>query len=458
MATDRSADPPVPHSGAQGIAWPAVPRAGDAYVLSLLYQFERTQWWTPDQLIEHQLDQLHVLLRHAYGTAPFYRERLAEIAALPREDLTLDRLRVLPLLTKDDLRTHSDSLQTQALPERHGPVHELFTSGSTGSPVRVVATQVTEAFHAAISLRRLFWHGRDLSAKAARISALKPGDSMPPDGGRANGWAPAYPTGPLVTLNVLSTVAEQVAWLIRERSAYLMTLPTVLAEILRYCEARGERLDFITGVGTVTEMPPPGLREDCDRVLGLPLVDTYSANEVGNIAVQCPVYAHYHVQVEDVLVEILDESGKPCAPGEPGRVVVTDLHNFAMPIIRYDIGDFAEPGEPCPCGRGLPVLNRVVGRARNMLTLPTGDRIWPMVGMALRLDVPVQNFQIVQKDLESLEVRIVSAQPLNEVQEDGVRASLHEWIGTPFRIYFSYVDEIPRGPGGKYEDFISEVT
>src|SRR6185295_14515719 len=98
---------------------------------------------------------------------------------------------------------------------------------------------------------------------------------------------------------------------------------------------------------------------------GVGVVDVYSSEECGQIALQCPEHEQYHVQSESVLVEVLDDEGRPCAPGTIGRVVLTTLQNFAMPLIRYDIGDFAEPGPACPCGRALPVLTRIVGRVRN---------------------------------------------------------------------------------------------
>ena len=83
---------------------------------------------------------------------------------------------------------------------------------------------------------------------------------------------------------------------------------------------------------------------------------------------------------ESVLVEILNDDGTPCAPGEIGRVVVTALQNFATPLIRYEVGDYAEASAPCPCGRGLPVIRRIMGRVRNLLVLPDGKKIWPAFG------------------------------------------------------------------------------
>ena len=106
----------------------------------------------------------------------------------------------------------------------------------------------------------------------------------------------------------------------------------------------------------------------------------YSAAEAGYLALQCPQQEHYHIQSESALVEVLDEAGNPCRPGETGTMVVTPLHNFAMPLIRYAIGDIAEVGAPCACGRGLPVLARLLGRVRQMLVLPSGARRYGNVG------------------------------------------------------------------------------
>ena len=104
----------------------------------------------------------------------------------------------------------------------------------------------------------------------------------------------------------------------------------------------------------------------------------YSSQEFGYIALQCPDAHTYHVQSEAVYVEILDGPGGPCRPGEVGRVVISTLHNYATPLLRYEMGDYAETGGDCVCGRTLPVLNRIVGRERNMWIMPNGQRMWPV--------------------------------------------------------------------------------
>jgi phenylacetate-CoA ligase len=200
------------------------------------------------------------------------------------------------------------------------------------------------------------------------------------------------------------------------------------------------------------------VREWCRVAWGVPVVDTYSAEEVGYIALQCPAHEHYHVQAESVLVEILDERGAPCTPGQIGRVVITDLHNFATPLVRYDIGDYAEVGEPCPCGRTLPVLRRILGRVRNVLIARDGRRYWPAFGSrALGEIAAIRQHQFVQKAYDLVEARLVVAAPLMAQEEERLRRHVLSRLPEGFRLQIVYRENIPRGAGGKFEEFVSEI-
>jgi phenylacetate-CoA ligase len=186
----------------------------------------------------------------------------------------------------------------------------------------------------------------------------------------------------------------------------------------------------------------------------------YSAAEVSMIAVQCPEQPlHYHVQSENVLVEVVDDDGAPCAVGETGRVLVTDLHNFAMPFIRYEIGDLAQFGPPCACGRGLPVLQRIFGRVRNMLYLKSGEQLFPDIA-ALHLHEigPLRQYQMIQKSYDEIEMRLILSRPFKDGEETHMRKMILSALGQPFELNLVPVDEIPRHSSGKFEDFISEVT
>ncbi len=189
------------------------------------------------------------------------------------------------------------------------------------------------------------------------------------------------------------------------------------------------------------------------------MTDCYSSQEIGYLTLECPDAPLHHIMSEAVIVELLRDDGTPCGEGELGRVVVTDLHNFATPMIRYAIGDYAEAGPPCPCGRGLPTLKRIVGRERNLLRLADGRRHWPLVGGLNFRDVaPVSQYQVIQHSFEGVELRLVCERPLTAGEEADLIAMMLAALGHDFAIDLSYFeDRLPRGANGKFEEFICRI-
>jgi phenylacetate-CoA ligase len=130
-----------------------------------------------------------------------------------------------------------------------------------------------------------------------------------------------------------------------------------------------------------------------------------------------------------------------------------------MPLFRYETGDYAEAGPPCPCGRGLPTLARILGRRRNMLVLPDGTRRWPLTGLyEFRAIAPIRRAQTVQLDGGRLEVRFVSDRAITPEEERRLAQAVQRWIGHPFAVAFVRVDGFPSGASGKFEDFVSHVA
>lgn len=453
---------PALRSHLKGVAWPAMPSQHGALLQALRMQLEETQWWPAERLLEHQLLQLGELLRHAHRTVPFYRRRFDAIGFAPGGRLTVEALRQLPLLTRREVQDAGAELASTADLAPYGGHVETQTSGSTGEPVRLRGTGLDQLLWEANALREHQWHQRDFSGKLASIRVFVQGGE-PPDGTMLPDWGPPaselYNTGPAAALRLSTDIETQARWLMRQDPDYLLTYPTNLAALIACFSRRGDKPRSLRGVRTVGETVTPALRSSCLETLGVPLVDMYSSQEVGCIAVQCPVSGQYHVMAESALVEVLRADGTPCAPGEAGALVITKLHNFATPLIRYALRDHAEAGAPCPCGRGLPTLSRILGRNRNMLTLPTGGQSWPTVGFREYRDIaPVRQYQLVQNSLEEIEVRFVVERPLTAAEEARLAAVIQAALGHPFRLKFVYfAGEIPRGPGGKFEEFISRV-
>lgn len=447
----------LPKSSVTGISWPAIPSAQGAALLALQFQLGRSQWWRPEDILQQQFRQLEPLLAHAAATVPFYRERFKAAGYDPVGDgVTPETWLKLPCLKRDDIQSAGRSLMSGQVPAGHGRLFEHFTSGSTGKPLHAYGTELTHFFWMALTLRDHLWHKRDMGGKLASIR------SKVSDGAR-QGWGPAtdavFATGPSAALNIQADLDTQLKWLMQQAPDYLLSHPSNLAALARRCREQDIRLPQLREVRSFGETLPPGLRDLCRKAWNVPLVDTYSAEEVGYIALQCPQHEHYHVQAENLLVEVLGNQGQPCAPGETGKVVVTTLHNFAMPLLRYEIGDYAEVGEPCPCGRGLPVLQRIMGRQRNLVTLPDGRQHWPSFPSNLWLSVaPVRQFQLTQKSLEHIDIRIVAERSLTADEEARLTALLNEQLGYPFRLTFCRVERIERKPNCKFEDFVSELS
>ena len=441
-------------SACPGIAWPAAPGADGAQALALQFQLELSQWYRPEQLQELQFRQLDALLRHAHATVPYYRERWSGIYD-PGVPLTLERFSRLPVLTRRALQNEFEALKSASPPPEHGAPVETRSSGSTGMPVRVLKTPLSDLVWQGIMLREQLWHGRDLAGTLAVIRRTVEQQESRGWGGSIDAVAS---TGRAVLLSIATEAAAQLSWLEQHQPDYLLTYPSNVAELARLALERGTRLTRLREVLTIGEVVAPEHRALCRQAWNVPIVDAYSAEEAGYMALQCPGSEHYHVQAESALVEILDTRGKPCAPGQAGLVVVTPLHAFAMPLVRYVVGDYAEPGPPCSCGRGLPVLNRVMGRTRNTLVLENGERYWPFFGTHRFTDLaPIVQHQFVQKTHGVIEARLMTARPLTPEEEQRFTAHVQARLPAPFEIRIAYVREIPRGAGGKYEDLVSEI-
>ncbi len=448
-------------SAIEGIGWPAVPGREGASLLAVLFQLEQSQWWPAEKLRVHQLGQIERLCNFARQHIPYLKRRLDAAGITEQETLSDEVWQRLPVLTRDELQKAGTKLQCTEPPKAHSRTNQSTTTGSTGKPVSVRRTELSGFYWTAFTLRDHMWRKRDLTATFATIRYDRSARAAYPDGIQSDNWgspAALFRTGRAAKLTITTPTADQAEWLARQNAAYLSTNPSNLGELLRHSDESGIRFPTLREVQTLSEVLDPALREECRRLWDVEIADRYSTQETGYIALQCPESENYHIQSECALVEILDADGAPCRPGEIGRVVVTPLHNFATPLLRYDIGDYAEVGNPCPCGRGLPVLKRIMGRARAMLTLPDGGRSWPLMGGSRFAEIaPVRQYQFVQKSPQRIEARLVVARPLSDEEEGKLRERMLSRLGHPFDIEFSYVKKIERRAGEKYEEFKSEI-
>jgi phenylacetate-CoA ligase len=426
-------------------------------------EIESTERLPPRALANYQQQLLARLVCHANDRLPFYAERLSCLFTAD-DKIDLSRWNDVPLLTRDDVIRNGAAMRVANLPTDFGEVTESRTSGSTGVPLQIATNGAVFFAANALLTRAARRFGMDTSRPLAVIGRFgdQPRDPELVKAGWSfkTGWSCADPRASLYEIELMTPINRQIEWLTRWRAPYLHTHPSgalAIAHAVTPAEGRALGLEMILMNG---ETVPDGAREFIAERLGARAAAIYSCEEIGHIASECEAAPHYHVAAENALVEIVDDRGRDVAPGERGRVVVTGLYNYAMPFIRYAMGDVAVAGTgACPCGRTLPVIARVDGRTRNAFLFRDGTRIWPRTSMvrAMQAYVPFRRFQMVQLNFEKIEFRYIAdgsgRRPDVAALNDHARRVIHASV----EVSAVEIDALTPGPSGKFEEFISHV-
>jgi phenylacetate-CoA ligase len=415
-----------------------------------------TERLDPRQLRLHQDSLLVPLLQHARRNVPFYKKRLAPI--FRGEEIDFARWSDVPILTRAEAQQRKGALTAVRIAPHLGSVRANQTSGSTGRPLDFELNELVDVAAVGMTDRLYRWWRFDGERAMASIMPSRSISAQPPEGVTLRGWRPGFVNGLHHIINLSTDDDVMIDWLIAQRPSYLASGSWMLAPMARRILARGLSLR-LDGIVAKTSMVSDETRAICLDVFGTRLADQYGADEIGHIACECPSCGEYHVSAEAVLVEILDAADAPCAPGETGRVILTALYNYAMPFIRYEIGDFATvgKGDSC-CHIKLPTLARIVGRYRNIYARPDGRVVYPNVLFGrLRDHLSFTQAQLVQTDYGELELRYVPGKPAEGADEAGLEAYLRTAIDADLRVRLVAVHEIPRHPSGKFEEFVSLV-
>ena len=423
-------------------------------VIPLANNLNKSQWFTLDVLEQIQEKDLVRLVRHHTEHTPWFANRLKEQNLAPSDLWTLKGLRQYRPFTKRDIQQAGDAFKSNQVPDVYRPIGQVESSGSTGQPVNMDRTHINNVFWAAHTLRDHTWFKRDFTDKLAAVRAT----ILETDIERENWGAPvaliAKDNGPALGIPVNWGTQRQLEILERFQPNILVVNGGVLASMVTIWEREGCRLTELKHIKQIGDTVHELLRERVQVLLGLKIQDNYSSSEVGCIAIQCPESGLYHVMAENLIVEILDADGNTCKPGQIGRVVVTDLHNYAAPVIRYDLGDFAEVGEPCTCGRHLPTLKRILGRERGLFVRPDGSRFWPRGGYRSIKSFKIKQFQMIQHAIDDIEYCMVTDEPLTDEQVKEAVTSIEAVFEMPGTVRITrYENEIPTTKG-KYEESI----
>jgi phenylacetate-coenzyme A ligase PaaK-like adenylate-forming protein len=428
------------------------------------------EFLSADKRTREETRLLARMLRFAGAHVPYYCDQFRRVAI----DLADDPAQILarlPVLTKRHLLEQGSALQAEHPLARVPRSSWRYSSGTTGRPVAVLHGSSSLLMFALLKQREYRWFRLNPSGTLAAIrlaahlprgpggAEVKCGETV-----RIDTWPymERFITGPAIGLSALTPVDERISWLRAHAPDYLLTYSETL-EHLAFAAGDGLPAPGLKSVIAISEQLTPNMRDFVEGRFQVAVHQNYGLNEIGLVAVRCES-GRYHVHSEQCRVEIVDDAGAACAPGCTGRLLVTGLTNFAMPLIRYDTSDLAEAVEgPCPCNRTMASFGDIVGRYSRVRYLPAGT-IGPV--MALRdaiertppaLISALREFQIHQFRSHGMELRLVTRAPMPEAFFAYVRDRWAEANGAaPNELVFRYVDEIPRLPGGKFQVFTSD--
>jgi phenylacetate-CoA ligase len=432
-------------------------RREDRRAAALRNDLARRQYDSPAVARARQLVALRRVLRHAGDTVPYYRELFQRVGFRPDDVRSLDDLRVLPILSKGTIRERGAELKSEAY--RNQPLTRKTTSGSTGVPLAVHLDAGGLSWKRACTLRSDEWSGWRRGGRVAKVW----GNPEYRHHG-IKGWLRNRLYERAVHLDTLAMTPDSmrgfVATFNRTRPELLFGHAHSVYLVADFIDRHGLKAHRPAGIITTAMVLHDWQRRRIEATFGCPVTNRYGCEEVSLIACECEHHRGLHVNGDGVLVEVIRD-GKHAAPGTPGSIVVTDLANFAMPLIRYMIGDVAVLADRvCACGRAYPLLESIEGREADYVVTADGRLI---SGISLTENfavlVPgVAQIQIVQEQLRKFVFRIVRGADWGPASERKLADLVAERFGKNVRFGLEFVDVIPQEPSGKYRFCISHVS
>lgn len=435
------------------VVFPALDRVNGTRIDAILAELEETEGWSRSKLESLQQRKLETMLGWVREHSPFYRDFWKTAPEERRAASAYPLLDGLPIVRKPELR---EAVEAGIFPERDfsGKAIRVNTSGSTGRPMIFYRSKEQESWFWATRIRMWKWAGYvpgepymaiNLNMRTAWKKRLQ--DLL---------FRCTY-----LTYNADTQDSERIVDLLKRRGIrHINAFSSTLLALARYMHRHGIPNPGVTALTATGDNLAPPQRDLIARTFGVPVTDYYGAGGEGvHLASQCQVNDRYHLHLENAVTEVIVD-GRPAEPGEVGTIVVTQLDNQAMPLVRYELGDLATVGDdtPCACGRDFPTFVDIQGRACDMIYTPSGGALLPQFFFiaAFKFLDKVYRYQIVQDEIDHLTIKLVAEEGCDRPQcETSLRENIAKAAGDVFRMDFEWVEEIPLTAAGKPRPVLS---
>lgn len=419
---------------------------------------EQSQWWSREDLLRFQWQELTRLLAHAGDQVPYWSDQFRRAGLAPADIRSYDDFIKLPITEKAHIRQHLDSMIAR---DYRGKTLTKATAGSTGEPLLLHYTKESYDWRVAISRRGYGWAGYEEGMRQVSIWGIF-----------AIGKRPFYAdlkdrilaemAGRIVVNSLkfdVETKRQCLATINRAQPVTVVGYANPLYKFAQFVNEQGGLTARPGSVISAAEKIFPYQRAEIERAFGCPMFETYGSREFMLIGSECDRKSGLHLSVENLLIEVIKDDGQPAQPGESGDLVITDLHNFGMPFIRYRIGDMAVASDAvCSCGRGLPLLQQIVGRTLDIIRTRNGTHVPGEFFPHLLKEVKgVLQFQVEQTDLDTLIIRIVKDATFTDAELQTVHREVGRLFGDSIKLIVEFMDAIPLTKAGKLRMTISSL-
>ncbi len=443
--------------------------------LDYLRDYEANQWLSADEIAALQWEKLQALIAHCWEHIPFYRQWWAQAGVRAAQDIR-DRgdYARLPVLTKPVIREHFEDL---IAPSMRSAMYFKSTGGSTGEPLRFGYTRESYERRIAVMFRGYGWAGAQHGERTVYLWGAAVGA---PAGFRLFKDKTYHAIFNRRMLNAFDLTPQRMAEYLdainRFQPKTIVSYVGPLVALAEWIERNGRSVHRPQRLLGAAEALHPHQRVLIERVFGAPAYDTYGCREVMLIAAECEAHDGLHINADHLLVEFGEglqtniendaarsseaghaSTGSPLAT--PAELIITDLHNVGMPLMRYLNGDLGTPGKTgCSCGRHLPKLAKIDGRKLDALRIADG-RLLPgeYFVNALMPFQDVRQYQIVQRQLDTLSIRLVHDDDFDVSAYARIRDDIGGLVGDSVKIEFERVDAIALTSSGKRRVTICEL-
>ena len=421
---------------------------------SQLNFFGKSQWWSHKELQEYQNNKLRNLIIHSYENVPYYHNLFRNLGLYPDDIRTPDDLRKLPLLTKEIIHdNYSDMLAKNF--NKWRPISDA-TSGSTGKPFKYWIDISSWSAGWAATFRGWSFAGYELGDKRVTLggSALIPGKDLSLKRRLRIKFEKNLLLSAVHMSDEIMNLYTQK--LNKFKPKFMRGYPSAWYTFAQYFKKNDLLLnDSPTAVFTIAEMLYPYQRKLIEEVFGCEIFDGYGCRDGGASAFECEEHSGYHVSVERTVMEFT-KNGENVSDGEEGSILLTDLDNYAMPFIKYEVGDIGIPSdEKCPCGRGLPLMSSIIGRTTDIIVFKNG---LTLSGPALTLifgPLNIEQYQVIKEKNDTLLIKIVKGTNYSQNDEIHILNTIKTHLGNDIDVSIEYVSEIEKTKAGKFKFILS---